>query len=127
MPCGRPSPWAPTKPSSSPDRAFAGADTLATAYTLAEAIQRIGDYDLIICGRQAIDGDTGQVGPGIANRLGIPQLTYVSRIRQIDFENKAITVERLVEEGCEVVVSTLPAVITVNKDCLLYTSPSPRD
>lgn len=98
------------------DRAFAGADTLATAYTLAEAIQRVGDYDLIICGRQAIDGDTGQVGPGIANRLGIPQLTYVSRIRQIDFENKAITVERLVEEGCEVVASTLPAVITVNKD-----------
>jgi len=98
------------------DRAFAGADTLATAYTLAEAIKRIGDYDLVICGRQAIDGDTGQVGPGIANRLGIPQLTYVSRIRQVDFENRTITVERLVEEGCEVVVSALPAVITVNKD-----------
>jgi electron transfer flavoprotein beta subunit len=98
------------------DRAFAGADTLATAYTLAEAIKRIGDYDLVICGRQAIDGDTGQVGPGIANRLGIPQLTYVSKIRQIDFENRTITVERLVEEGCEVVASTLPAVITVNKD-----------
>jgi len=98
------------------DRAFAGADTLATAYTLAQAIQRIGDYDLILCGRQAIDGDTGQVGPGIANRLEIPQLTYVSKIRQIDFQNKTITVERLVEEGCEVVASTLPAVITVNKD-----------
>ena len=98
------------------DRAFAGADTLATAYTLAEAIRRIGDYDLVICGRQAIDGDTGQVGPGIANRLGIAQLTYVSKIRQVDFENKTITVERLVEEGCEVVASTLPAVITVNKD-----------
>lgn len=98
------------------DRAFAGADTLATAYTLAEAIRRIGDYDLVICGRQAIDGDTGQVGPGIANRLGVTQLTYVSKIRQVDFENKAITVERLVEEGCEVVASTLPAVITVNKD-----------
>jgi len=98
------------------DRAFAGADTLATAYTLAEAIRHIGDYDLVICGRQAIDGDTGQVGPGIANRLGIPQLTYVSRIRQVDLENKAITVERLVEEGCEVVASTLPAVVTVNKD-----------
>jgi electron transfer flavoprotein beta subunit len=87
------------------DRAFAGADTLATAYTLAEAIRRIGDYDLVICGRQAIDGDTGQVG-----------LTYVSRIRQVDFDKKTITVERLVEEGCEVVLSTLPAVITVNKD-----------
>jgi electron transfer flavoprotein alpha/beta subunit len=98
------------------DRAFAGADTLATAYTLAAAIRQIGDYDLVICGRQAIDGDTGQVGPGIANRLGIPQLTYVSRIRQVDFENQNITVERLVEEGCEVVVSTLPAVVTVNKD-----------
>ncbi len=98
------------------DRAFAGADTLATAYTLAEAIQRIGDYDLVLCGRQAIDGDTGQVGPGIANRLEIPQLTYVSNIRQIDFDNQTITVERLVEEGREVVVSTLPAVVTVNKD-----------
>ena len=98
------------------DRAFAGADTLATAYTLAAAIRQIGDYDLVICGRQAIDGDTGQVGPGIANRLGIPQLTYVSKIRQIDFETGTITVERLVEEGCEVVASTLPAVITVNKD-----------
>jgi electron transfer flavoprotein alpha/beta subunit len=98
------------------DRAFAGADTLATAYTLAEAIRQIGDYDLVICGRQAVDGDTGQVGPGIANRLGIPQLTYVSKIRQIDFNRKAVTVERLVEEGCEVVASTLPAVITVNKD-----------
>jgi len=98
------------------DRAFAGADTLATAYTLAAAIRQIGDYDLVICGRQAIDGDTSQVGPGIANRLGIPQLTYVSKIRQIDFETRTITVERLLEEGCEVVASTLPAVITVNKD-----------
>jgi electron transfer flavoprotein alpha/beta subunit len=98
------------------DRAFAGADTLATAYTLAAAIRQIGDYDLVICGRQAIDGDTSQVGPGVANRLEIPQLTYVSRIRQVDFETGTIAVERLVEEGCEVVVSTLPAVITVNKD-----------
>ena len=98
------------------DRAFAGADTLATSYSLSEAIKKIGDYDIIICGRQAIDGDTGQVGPGIASRLGINQLTYVFKIREIDFEKKAITVERLVEEGREVVTSKLPAVLTVVKD-----------
>jgi len=98
------------------DRAFAGSDTLATAYALSEAIKKIGDYDVILCGRQAIDGDTGQVGPGIARRLGITQLTYVFKIREIDFEKKTITVERLVEEGREVVTSRLPAVLTVVKD-----------
>jgi electron transfer flavoprotein beta subunit len=98
------------------DRAFAGADTWATAYTLAQAIRKVGDYDVIICGRQAADGDTGQVGPGIATQLGINQLTYVFKIREIDIEGRTITVERLVEEGREVVTSGLPCLITVVKD-----------
>ena len=98
------------------DRAFAGADTWATAYTLAQAVRKIGEADVIVCGRQAADGDTGQVGPGIATQLGINQLTYVSGIREIDLDARTITVERLVEEGCEVVQSTLPCLITVVKD-----------
>ncbi|MBN1583223.1 MAG: electron transfer flavoprotein subunit beta/FixA family protein [Anaerolineae bacterium] len=98
------------------DRTFSGADTWATAYTLAQAIRKIGDYDVVICGRQAADGDTGQVGPGIATQLGISQLTYVFKIREIDFEARTITVERLVEEGREVVTSTLPCLVTVVKD-----------
>jgi electron transfer flavoprotein beta subunit len=98
------------------DRAFAGADTWATAYTLAQAVRKIGAYDVIICGRQAADGDTGQVGPGVATQLGISQLTYVFKIREIDFEARTVTVERLVEEGREVVTSSLPCLITVVKD-----------
>ena len=98
------------------DRAFAGADTWATAYTLAQAIRKVGAYDVILCGRQAADGDTGQVGPGIATQLGISQLTYVFKIRELDLEGRTITVERLVEEGREVVTSPLPCVITVVKD-----------
>jgi electron transfer flavoprotein beta subunit len=98
------------------DRAFAGADTWATAYTLCSAIKKIGDFDVILCGRQAIDGDTGQVGPGIATQLGINQLTYVFKIQDIDFEKRTIRVERLVEEGREVVTSTLPCLLTVVKD-----------
>ena len=98
------------------DRAFAGADTWATAYTLAQAIRKLGAFDVILCGRQAADGDTGQVGPGVATQLGISQLTYVSKIREIDFQARTITVERLVEEGREVVTSTLPCLITVVKE-----------
>jgi electron transfer flavoprotein beta subunit len=98
------------------DQAFAGADTLATAYTLSKAIEKISDVDLVICGKQAIDGDTAQVGPGIATRLGIPQLTYVSKVREIDPEKKKIIVERMLEDGKEVVECTLPALITVMKD-----------
>lgn len=98
------------------DKAFAGADTLATAYTVAKTIEHIGGADLIFCGKQAIDGDTAQVGPGIATRLGIPQLTYVSRVREIHPEQKKIVVERLLENGKEVVESSLPALITVVKD-----------
>jgi electron transfer flavoprotein beta subunit len=98
------------------DEAFAGADTLATAYTLAKAIEKIGDVDLVICGKQAIDGDTAQVGPGIATRLDIPQLTYVSKVREIDPEKRRIVVERMIEDGKEVVESSLPALMTVVKD-----------
>ncbi|MGA2587714.1 MAG: electron transfer flavoprotein subunit beta/FixA family protein [Candidatus Aminicenantales bacterium] len=98
------------------DRAFAGADTLATAYTLAKTIQMIGGADLVICGKQAIDGDTAQVGPGVATRLGIPQLTYVSKVREIDPVKKRIVVERLLENGREVVESSLPVLMTVVKD-----------
>lgn len=99
------------------DKAFAGADTLATAYALSKTIQTIiGDVDLVICGKQAIDGDTAQVGPGVATRLGIPQLTYVSKVREIDIAKKRIVVERMLENGKEVVESSLPALITVIKD-----------
>lgn len=98
------------------DRAFAGADTWATAYTLSQAIRKIGKYDVILCGRQAADGDTGQVGPGVATQLGIAQLTYVCRIRELDPEAGTITVERLLEEGREVVSAPLPCLITVVKD-----------
>jgi len=98
------------------DPAFAGADTLATAYTLAKTIEKIGEVDLVICGKQAIDGDTAQVGPGIATRLGIPQLTYVAKVREIDPDKKKIVVERMLENGREVVECSLPVVITVMKD-----------
>ncbi len=98
------------------DRAFAGSDTWATAYTLANAIRKIGDFDVILCGKQAIDGDTGQVGPGIARQLDIEQLTYVFKIQEIDFQAKRIRVERLLEEGREVVETRLPALLTVVKD-----------
>ncbi len=98
------------------DNAFAGSDTWATAYTLAHAIRKIGEVDLVICGKQAIDGDTAQVGPGIATQLGIPQLTYVSTVREIDVENKRIVVERMLEDGKEITESALPALITVVKD-----------
>jgi electron transfer flavoprotein beta subunit len=107
-------------------REFAGSDTWATAYTLAQAIRRMGDYDVILCGRQAMDGDTGQVGPGIANQLGVPQLTYVSRIRQIDFSTRVIEVERLLEEGREVVRTALPALLTVVKEINRPRTPTPR-
>jgi len=98
------------------DAAFSGADTWATAYTLSKAIRKIGGFDIVFCGRQAIDGDTGQVGPGMATQLGINQLTYVCKISSIDFEKKHIEVERLLEEGREVVQSTLPCLVTVVKD-----------
>ncbi|OGO05549.1 MAG: electron transfer flavoprotein subunit beta [Chloroflexi bacterium RBG_13_56_8] len=98
------------------DVEFAGADTWATSYTLAQAISKLGEYDIILCGRQAADGDTGQVGPGIANQLEIPQLTYVFKIREIDFEQGYAETERLMEEGREIARTRLPALLSVVKD-----------
>jgi electron transfer flavoprotein beta subunit len=96
------------------DRAFAGSDTLATSYSLAQAIRKIGEYDIIICGKQAIDGDTAQVGPGIAVHLGMPQITYVRKIE--DVSDGSIRAERMTEEGYDVVESQLPVMLTVVKE-----------
>ncbi|MDR0348803.1 MAG: electron transfer flavoprotein subunit beta/FixA family protein [Tannerella sp.] len=94
------------------DRAFAGADTLATSYAISMAIRKINEYNLIICGRQAIDGDTAQVGPQVAEKLGLSQITYAEEILKV--ENQKITVKRRLERGVETVESKLPIVITVN-------------
>ena len=94
------------------DRAFAGADTLATSYALSCAVRKINDYDIIIGGRQAIDGDTAQVGPQIAEKLGIPQVTYAEEIMSV--ENGKATIKRRLERGVEVVTAPLPLVVTVN-------------
>jgi len=96
------------------DRAFAGSDTWATSYTLAGAIKRIGAFDLIICGKQASDGDTAQVGPGISTHLNIPQVTYVKKIETVT--EKSLKVERMLEEGFAIVETPLPALITVVKE-----------
>jgi len=96
------------------DPAFAGADTLATSFTLSTAIRKIGSFDLIFCGKQAIDGDTAQVGPGIAAYLDIPQIAFVKKIR--DLTDQKVVAERMVEDGIEVVESTIPVLITVVKD-----------
>ena len=96
------------------DRAFAGSDTLATSYTLAMTIKKIGNVDVILCGKQAIDGDTAQVGPGIAVHLDLPQITYVKKIREID--DKKIIAERASEDDVEVVEAKLPVVLTVIKE-----------
>ena len=94
------------------DRAFAGADTLATSYALSAAIRKIGEYDLIIAGRQAIDGDTAQVAPQVAEKLNLPQITYAEKIDKI--ENGRATVTRRIESGVETLECPLPLVITVN-------------
>ena len=93
------------------DRAFAGADTLATTYTLAKAIHKLGGADIFICGKQAIDGDTAQVGPGLAARLGIPSITCVNKIDALD-GGKNFRIMRYCEEGYEVVEVATPFLIT---------------
>jgi len=93
-------------------REFAGSDTLATSYALACAIRNMGKVDLIICGRQAIDGDTAQVGPQVAEKLGLPQITYAEEI--LDLSDNKITVKRRLERGVEVVKGSLPMLVTVN-------------
>lgn len=94
------------------DRAFAGSDTLATSYAISCAIKAIGKFDLLVCGRQAIDGDTAQVGPQVAEKLGIPQITYAEEI--ISIKDQTIRVKRRLERGIEVVEGKLPLVVTVN-------------
>ncbi len=96
------------------DRAFAGADTLATSYALAMAIRKIGEYDIIIGGRQAIDGDTAQVGPQVAEKLGLSQITYAEEILNVEKTTGRITVKRHIDGGVETVEGLLPIVITVN-------------
>jgi electron transfer flavoprotein beta subunit len=96
------------------DRAFGGSDTFATSYTISQAIRKIGGFDLIISGERATDGDTAQVGPGIAAWLGIPALSYVSKIAGLN--EKEIVVERLIEEGYQRVQAPLPCLITVLKE-----------
>ncbi|HOO96716.1 MAG TPA: electron transfer flavoprotein subunit beta/FixA family protein [Caldisericia bacterium] len=102
------------------DRKFAAADTLATSYTLAKAIEKLsaesGNVDLIICGKQAVDGDTAQTGPGVATRLNFDQATYVTTVDKIDIESKKIVVKRRLAKGVEIVEASLPALITVEKD-----------
>lgn len=96
------------------DKKFAGSDTLATSYTLSAAIRKLGDYDIILFGKQAIDGDTAQVGPGVARHLDIPQIAFVKEIDSI--ENGKIVAHRMMEDGFDVIESQLPIVLTVVKD-----------
>ncbi len=104
------------------DRAFAGSDTWATSYTLAGAIRKIGQFDLILCGKQASDGDTAQVGPGISAHLDIPQVTYVKKIEEV--KDKSMRVERMLEEGYEIIETPLPALLTVVKEINVPRLPS---
>lgn len=96
------------------DRTLGGADTLATSYTLAQAIKKVGNYDIILCGRQAIDGDTAQVGPQIAQKLGLTQVTYAEEILSLDEKAKKVVIRRLIDGGVETVEAPLPLVVTVN-------------
>ncbi|WP_455391854.1 electron transfer flavoprotein subunit beta/FixA family protein [[Eubacterium] cellulosolvens] len=95
------------------DKAFAGADTLATSYTLGQCIKTIDKFDIVLCGRQAIDGDTAQIGPQVAEFLGIPQITYVKNIK---ITGKKVRAERVVEEGYEDIEAKLPVLVTVVKE-----------
>ncbi len=96
------------------DHCLGGADTLATSYTLAQAIRKIGDFDIVLCGRQAIDGDTAQVGPQVAEKLGLTQVTYAEEILSFDKSKKKIVVRRHIDGGVETVEAPLPLVVTVN-------------
>lgn len=102
------------------DRKFAGADTLATSYVLAKTIEKVeqewGKADIIFCGKQTLDGDTGQVGPGIACRLDVEQLTYVGKVSEVDPAARKVTVHRYLEDGTEVVQSAMPVLVTALKE-----------
>jgi len=106
------------------DAAFAGSDTLATSYTLSMAIRKIREYDLVIAGRQTLDGDTGQVGPELAEMLELPFVAYVSKIEEVN--DNSIRVQRLVEDGHEVIDMPVPGIITVVKEINVPRLPSLR-
>lgn len=102
------------------DRGFAGADTLATSYVVAKSIQKIeeewGPVDIVFCGKQTLDGDTGQVGPGVACRLDLEQLTYVSKLEQVNTDKRTVRVQRMLEDGIEIVETRMPVLITALKE-----------
>ncbi|HEX7057034.1 MAG TPA: electron transfer flavoprotein subunit beta/FixA family protein [Bacilli bacterium] len=102
------------------DRGFAGADTLATSYVIAQTIEKCGKewgpVDIVFCGKQTLDGDTGQVGPGVACRLDLEQLTYVGKVVQVDPNARRVTVQRFLEDGIEVVETKMPVLITALKE-----------
>nr|WP_240343888.1 electron transfer flavoprotein subunit beta/FixA family protein [Paenibacillus sp. SYP-B3998] len=102
------------------DRGFAGADTLATSYVVARTIRKIaetwGPIDIVFCGKQTLDGDTGQVGPGVACRLDLEQLTYVNKVVEVDEFRRKVQVHRLLEDGIEVVETSMPVLITALKE-----------
>lgn len=108
------------------DRKFAGADTLATSYALKCAIEKIGSVDLVFCGRQAIDGDTAQVGPQTAEKLGMNQITCVSGFQAVDARNKQITARRSIEGGYEVIRSRMPVLLTFTDEGFAPRPPSAR-
>ena len=96
------------------DRCLGGADTLATSYTISQAIRKIGKFDIILGGRQAIDGDTAQVGPQIAEKLGLTQVTYAEEILSLDEKSRKVVIKRHIDGGVETVEAPLPLVVTVN-------------
>lgn len=106
------------------DRRFAAADTLATSYALKCAVEKLGDYDMVICGRQAIDGDTAQVGPQTAEKLGINQITSVSGIEELDIKSGKITARRSIEGGYEIITSKFPVLLTITDEGFFPRPPS---
>jgi electron transfer flavoprotein beta subunit len=101
------------------DRAFAGADTLATSYALSKALEKINKehpVDMIICGKHAIDGDTGQVGPGIARRMDIPPITNVIEVSEVNQKEKTVLIKRKLTKGYELIQSDLPCLLTIEKE-----------
>ncbi|MBI2853183.1 MAG: electron transfer flavoprotein subunit beta/FixA family protein [Chloroflexi bacterium] len=106
------------------DRLLGGSDTLATSYTLSRAIRKIADFDLVICGRQTADGDTGQVGPELAETMGLPFVAYVNKIEEVGAGQ--IRLQRMVEDGYEVIETSLPAMISVVKEINVPRLPSLR-
>ena len=103
------------------DRRLGGADVLATSYTLSQAIQSVGDFDLILCGKQTIDGDTAQVGPAIAEHMGIPHAAWVSKV---EFENNGVNAEQQLQDVVETVHMPFPCLITVEQDIHVPRLPS---